>query len=584
MRAIMNRLWVVVAVTLRLTLAPCPAADFNDLERVAAEELKATGIPGAAVAVVQGDRVVFARGFGVCSAEGGSPVTADTLFRLGSTTKMFTAVAVVQLVEEGKLKLDEPVGKHVKGSKEPFAALTPHQLLTHTAGITDEAPWFGLHDDTALGQKVRSWGPDFRFTEPGRVYSYSNPGYWLAGLVVEEVSGRPFADRLAESLFGPLGMRRTTFRPTLAMTYPLAVGHALEGGKATVIRPLADNAATWPAGSIFSSANDLSRFAVAFLNAGQLDGKPVLSPSLIQALSSPHVPIPGGPDHYGYGLHIGTHRGLHVLEHGGSRSGYGSQVMMVPDRKVAVIVLANSTAARLPKTLDAALESVLPLGPPARPGRSEVALTAEEVARWAGVYGNNRERVELVRKGDGLALKGGRVEGPVVKVGNDRYRAGGGEFVLLAGPDGAGVPVPRRPGAGPAGGEVSGRCSPSSRCRSTTSRTGRSASCWRTRTTCATCSPPPCRTWPRLLTATASNGSTGRSCCPTGAAGRPTCCTASRSARPRAPSMCWCACCWSTRARPTRACRCGCCSTPPSTGSASGRRGRTAPPRGCRCG
>jgi CubicO group peptidase (beta-lactamase class C family) len=418
--------------------APLAAADFQQLERTVADELRATGIPGAAVAVVQGDRVLFAKGFGVTSVEAGTPVTAGTLFRLGSTTKMFTAAALVQLAEEGKLRLDGPTGEHVKGLKEPFASLTPHQLLTHTAGVTDEAPMFGPHDDPALGQKVRSWGPDYQFTTPGRVHSYSNPGYWLAGLVVEEASGRPYADRMADALFGPLGMTRTTFRPTLAMTHPLALGHALEGGEAKVIRPAADNAATWPAGSIFSSANDLSRFTVAFLNDGRLDGKPVLSPSLIKTLSAPHAAIPGGADRYGYGLHLTTHRGLNVLEHGGSRSGYGSQIMMVPDKHVAVIVLANTTGARLPKTLDAALEAVLPLGPPtARPSRSEVAMTAEEVARCVGVYGNNRERVELVRKGDKLVMKRDRGEESVVKLGDDRYRGGGGEFVLVPGPDGA---------------------------------------------------------------------------------------------------------------------------------------------------
>jgi CubicO group peptidase (beta-lactamase class C family) len=421
-----------------LVTARLPAADFQALERVIAEELRATHTPGAAVAVVQGDRVHFARGFGVTSVEAEVPVTAGTLFRLGSTTKMFTAAAVVQLAEEGKLKLDEPVGKCVKGLKEPFASVTPHQLLTHTAGITDEAPMFGPHDESALGQKVRSWGPDFRFTEPGRVYSYSNPGYWLAGLAVEEAGGRPYADRLANSLFEPLGMTRTTFRPTLAMTFPLALGHAVGGGEAKVIRPAADNAATWPAGSIFSSVNDLSRFAVAFLNDGRVDGKQVLSPSLIKTLSTPHVAIPGGKDRYGYGLHVTTHRGLSVLEHGGSRSGYGSQIMFVPEKKVAVIVLANTTGARLPRTLDAALEAVLPLGPPAaRPDRTGTQLTPEEVARLAGAYGNQRERMELARKGDGLVMRRGGDEASVVKIGPDRFRGEGGEFVMVTGRDGA---------------------------------------------------------------------------------------------------------------------------------------------------
>src|SRR5262249_28594565 len=116
----------------------------------------------------------------------------------------------------------------------------------------------------------------------------------------------------------PLGMARTTFRPTTAMTYPLALGHQpARAGRPAVVRPFADNAATWPAGSMFSNVHDLGRFAVAFLNDGRLDGKPVLAPELIKTLAGPYVDVPGGT-RYGYGLTSKTVRGVTVLEHGGA--------------------------------------------------------------------------------------------------------------------------------------------------------------------------------------------------------------------------------------------------------------------------
>jgi CubicO group peptidase (beta-lactamase class C family) len=156
-----------------------------------------TNTPGAGVGIVSGDRLVFAKGFGVSSVETGAPVTPDMLFRLGSTTKMFTAAALVTLAEEGKLKLDEPLGKYAKGLSPKIASLTAHQLLTHTAGLKDDAPMFGRHDDEALAETVRALNGDFLFAAPGRVFSYSNPGYWLAGYLIEAVGGKPYADVLS---------------------------------------------------------------------------------------------------------------------------------------------------------------------------------------------------------------------------------------------------------------------------------------------------------------------------------------------------------------------------------------------------
>src|SRR5262245_22168541 len=164
-----------------------PKPDFGELEKVALAELAETNTPGAALGVVSGDRLVFARGFGVSNVETGSTVTPDMLFRLGSTTKMFTAAAVVTLAEEGKLKLDEPIGKYAKGLSPKIAGLTAHQLLSHTAGLKDDAQMFGRHDDEALADTVRALKDDFLFAAPGRIYSYSNPGYWLAGYLIEAV-------------------------------------------------------------------------------------------------------------------------------------------------------------------------------------------------------------------------------------------------------------------------------------------------------------------------------------------------------------------------------------------------------------
>jgi CubicO group peptidase (beta-lactamase class C family) len=442
-----------LALSLVIALATVPASyalqeqqpDFSQLEKTVLEELKETNTPGATVAIVSGERVIYTKAFGTSNVETGAPMTPDMLFRIGSTTKMFTATALVTLAEEGRLRLDEAIGKHVDGLNPKIAGLTAHQLLTHTAGIIDEAPMYGDHDDSAMGRTIRSWKEDQLFTEPGKIISYSNPGYWLAGFVVETISGKPYADQMSESIFKPLGMTSTTFRPTVAMTYPLAQGHNATGKSAPmVVRPFADNAASWPAGSMFTNVLDLSRFIVAFMNGGKLEGKQVLSPQVIAKLSTPQVSIPSDPNaKYGYGLMISNYRGVRVVEHGGSRSGYGSVIKMAPEQRFAVIVLGNRTGVALNKTAEKAMELMLPLKPKEddKP-KQELPMTAREMTSYAGKYGQREASVEILSLHGKLFLKQGPTEMLIRKVGENRFSAAAPgnsrpmEFALVPGTDG----------------------------------------------------------------------------------------------------------------------------------------------------
>ena len=229
----------VQAQTPALSRVEGAAVDFSAIDRVIAQELTDTHTPGAAVSIVSGDRVVFSKGYGVASVETREPVRPEMLFRLGSTTKMFTAAALVLLAEKGAVDLNAPIGNYVKDLHPKIAQLTAHQLLSHTSGFLDEAPMFGSDDESALEKEVRSWTANRFFTEPGRIYSYSNPAFWLAGFVVESVSGKRYADQMTASLFKPLGMSRTTLRPLVAMTYPIAQGHDDSPKGPAVIRPAA---------------------------------------------------------------------------------------------------------------------------------------------------------------------------------------------------------------------------------------------------------------------------------------------------------------------------------------------------------
>lgn len=361
------------------------------------EELAATKTPGAAVGIVREGRLIYAQGFGTSNIETGAPVTPETLFRLGSTTKMLTAAAVATLAADGALNFDDKVGKYIRGLDPAIAALTVSQILSHTSGLKDDAVMNGRHDDAALGEEIKAWKADWLFTRPGAIFSYANPGYWLAGYVAESIARKPYADVMEERVFGPVGMASSTLRPTMAMTRPLSQGHDQIDSRLVVLRPAPDNAANWPAGSVFSNLVDLSRFVIAMMNDGRIDGKTVLSPQVVTALTTPHADIPGTHSKYGYGLDVEDRGGVPMWSHGGARAGYGSFIAMLPDRQAGVIVLCNRTGANLPKTREKIMQM---LGGPPRESDdvTESAIPENEFLKYTGSYRNGETTRQIVER------------------------------------------------------------------------------------------------------------------------------------------------------------------------------------------
>jgi CubicO group peptidase (beta-lactamase class C family) len=381
------------------SIAACTLAQTNvsqRLDQIAGTELVRQHIPGMAIVAVRDGRVVYAKGFGVVSAESKNPVTSDTVFRVGSMSKMMVATAAVSLSEQGRLRLDAPVGSYLYGLNPQVARVTTHQLLSHTSGLRDEAVSFGPHEEEALGTAIASWNGSMFFTDPGKVFSYSNPGYALVGRVMEVIRGTPFADVMQQMVFQPLGMKNSTYRPTMAMTFPLAVGHNADG---TVSRPMADYVPNWPAGFLFSSARDFGAFVSAFLNDGKLDDRQALPASVFSALAQTRSRIPGrSGTQYGYGLYIEQDKGFQVLAHGGTIQGYTSAVVMAPAYKAGVAVLTNRDGADSSLVADKMLEALLPVRfSPAVP------LSAGAPGDFSGLPGKyiNGERSLEVRMNDG---------------------------------------------------------------------------------------------------------------------------------------------------------------------------------------
>lgn len=402
------------------------------------------------VAIVSEGRVVFAEGFGVASVETRAPVAADTVFQIGSVGKMLTAAAVVQVAGAGKLSLQEPVGRVVKGLDPAIAIVTPHQLLSQTSGLRDMPGEYGEQDEGAHGRFLRSLEASDRILAPGQTFSYSNIGFSLAGLVGAEAAGVGYADLMAEELFKPLGMVRSTIRPTEAVrpeggprastgwsrsqsdrdpTWPLAVGHRRERNEPLqVVRPFANDTRLWPAGYAYSTAADMARFALAIVDGGRSGGRQVLRPETARLMLSGHAALPnifeGG--RYGYGVILYPSRGVQVAEHAGAMPGFAALVRMVPSHRFAVVTLANGEVPAA-RTAETAMELFLPLTPAAPPPVDGPALpmTAAEMNAYAGTY---RNRGTFVLAVDNGALTLRQNEGPplpVTKVGADRFVAAG---------------------------------------------------------------------------------------------------------------------------------------------------------------
>jgi CubicO group peptidase (beta-lactamase class C family) len=432
-----------------LFLALAAAFSRDTIEKTLEAELAETRTPGAVLVIVQGEEIVLAKGFGVASSETGEPVTPNHLFRVGSTTKFFTAMALATLADQGRIDLQHPVGKMVDGLPSFVSPLTAHQLLSHTAGIKDQPADYGLHDESALAGFPRGWGIDYRLAAPGVAFSYSNPGFALAGLLVEVTAGKSYADAMNEILLAPLGMERATFRPTEAMTHPISQGHeVLEEGPVKVVRPFSDDSRQWPNGFLMVSAFEMARLAGAFLNGGRLEGKEVLSPAAIAHVSTPHAEIPYDlPDmkrpHYGYGLFLHTREGVSIAEHVGQMPGFTSILKMAPVERFAVILLANREGVMFEKTLAAAFASFRKEAGATPAVTEPVPMTPAEREACVGVY-RNRWPVSIVDREGALFLEqfGGHM--PVTKRGADLFSAQppGGRpaipFRILPGADGKG--------------------------------------------------------------------------------------------------------------------------------------------------
>jgi CubicO group peptidase (beta-lactamase class C family) len=298
-------------------------------------------VPGVSVAVCRDGQVVKAAGYGLANVELEVPAKAETVYQSGSVGKQFTAMAVMMLVEEGKLGLADTLPKHFPGAPSPWKNITVRHLLTHTSGIKD---WEGGSDldyrkdytEEQLVKIAMKLRPDFA---PGTQWSYSNTGYVLLGVLVRKASGLFYGDFLKQRVFAPLGMDATRIISEADIVKDRAAGYDFKDGQLKNQEWVSPSLNTTADGSLYLTAKDLVKWDAA------LGARKFLKPESYEAMWSPVRLQDGTTYPYGFAWGFDEQRGERVIEHGGSWQGFRTAIVRYPDRKLSVIVLANLSAA-----------------------------------------------------------------------------------------------------------------------------------------------------------------------------------------------------------------------------------------------
>ena len=386
----MTRYALAASAVLAMLVAPSLTAQtdraklataFGDVDRLLTDFATQQHVPGAAWGVVVDGQPAHLGTTGFRDIPTKSPVTADTVFRIASMTKSFTAMAVLKLRDEGKLALDDPAEKYVpemKALQYPTSdspKITVRHLLSHSEGFPEDNPWGDRQladSDEQLSHMIKSGIP---FSNPpGVAYEYSNYGFAILGRIVSSVSGAKYADYVSANILKPLGMTSTTLEPSAVPPDRLAHGYRWEDEQ-WKNEPLLANGSFGPMGGMLTSVSDLSRYVGAFLSAWPpRDGAEMApirraslremqqvwrpTPTLVSRNAGGAIQLTSGG--YAYGLRVSQSCAFrHIVSHTGGLPGFGSLMLWLPDYGVGIVAFGNVTYTSWTRVATAAIESLV---------------------------------------------------------------------------------------------------------------------------------------------------------------------------------------------------------------------------------
>jgi CubicO group peptidase (beta-lactamase class C family)/D-alanyl-D-alanine dipeptidase len=428
----MKRMSLPLALLLPLSVIGAPPARYagaiQTLEAQIERERVDAGIPGLSVVLVEDQTVLWAKGFGHSDRARTRLATPETVFRVGSVSKLFTDLAVMQLVEEGKLDLDAPVTKYLPEFQPDTAAgtrITLRQLMSHRSGLIREPPVGNYFDPQppSLEKTVASLNGTPLVYEPGTKTKYSNAAIAVVGRVVEKVDGRPFAQAVRERVLVPLGMKASDFEPTADVKKSLSEAlmwtyHGREFPAPTY------ELGEGPAGCMYSTVRDLAKFVSAVFADGKGGTAPMVSEHSLKQMLTAQFAKPDAKEGFGLGFMLGDLDGRRRVGHGGAIYGFSTELAMLPEEKLGVVVIANKDVTNRVTTrlADLTLRHVLAAksGTPLPAVVEPRPVTTELARRFAGRYGDGptHELLEIGGKLYHLGSVGGFVA-EVRTAGND---------------------------------------------------------------------------------------------------------------------------------------------------------------------
>jgi CubicO group peptidase (beta-lactamase class C family)/D-alanyl-D-alanine dipeptidase len=388
------------------------------LEQFITREVADKELPALSIALVDDQAIVWARGFGFANPQGKVPATAETVYRVGSVSKLFTDLAVMRLVEQGTLELDAPVSRYLPDFKpaNPFGKpITLRQLMAHRSGLVREPPVGNYFDPTAasLAGTVASLNQTALIYPPETRIKYSNAAIATVGYVLQTTQKEPFARYLQRTLLEPLGMKKSSFEPTPALKKDLAAAPMWTYHGRRFAAPTFELGMT-PAGSMYSTVLDLGRFVSVVFASGRGPGGPILKPETLEAMETPQFAKAGEKGGFGIGFQLGELQGQRRLGHGGAIYGFSTELAALPDARLGVVVVcsrdvSNAVTRRI---ADIALGQMLAVrqGKPLPPIVETTPLKPEVARQLSGHYRSGDKVVDLIELGGKLWLLPARGE------------------------------------------------------------------------------------------------------------------------------------------------------------------------------
>jgi D-alanyl-D-alanine carboxypeptidase len=314
----------------------------DEVDEYLQAEMAKQHIPGLALGVVKDGRLERAAAYGLANLELNVPAQTDTIFQIQSITKTFTAGAIMLLVEEGRISVDDKITKHLANLPETWRDVTVRHLLSHTSGIKDfiNEPVMDLRLDIQPGDVIEALREKPLNFPPGEKYAYSNTGYHLLAMIIREITGQDWGEFLKERFFDPLGMNNTRVISHSEIITNRASGYLWEQGRAQNGRYIAASILGYAGGGLRSTVLDLAKWEAA------LCSDKILKPATLEQMWTPAALNDGSKASYGFGWGIGTHMNRRLISHTGSHvTGFKSVLARYVDDKITVIILTNQRAA-----------------------------------------------------------------------------------------------------------------------------------------------------------------------------------------------------------------------------------------------